>query len=181
MSKKAKRAQKKEKGKLFYKLVVVAILMLLAFLILKYAPNYVNTEISDNVNLVINNSNVTGDLKKDIIIENGIIYISKEDIQNFFDPYIYYDVLPYAYAFGLTQVWSDHFKDIEMPLPPYYSGHMTYWDWYYLHRMKHAFNHLSHPPVPVNHSSGRHGGSIGGFGGGGFSGGGFGGSHGGSW
>ena len=91
MSKKAKRAQKKEKGKLFYKLVVVAILMLLAFLILKYAPNYVNTEISDNVNLVINNSNVTGDLKKDIIIENGIIYISKEDIQNFFDPYIYYD------------------------------------------------------------------------------------------
>ena len=91
MSKKAKRAQKKEKGKLFYKLVVVSFLVWIAFLILKYAPNYVNTEIIDKINLVINNSNVTGDLKKDVSIENGIIYISKEDIQNFFDPYIYYD------------------------------------------------------------------------------------------
>ena len=122
-------------------------------------------------------------LDKIVGLYDYIKYAEADQINMVFkdNPYIYYDVLPYAYAFGLTQVWSDHFKDIEMPLPPYYSGHMTYWDWYYLHRMNHAFNHLSHPPVPVNHSSGRHGGSIGGFGGGGFSGGGFGGSHGGSW
>ena len=31
------------------------------------------------------------DLKKDLIIEDGIIYIAKEDIENFFDPYVYYD------------------------------------------------------------------------------------------
>ena len=91
MSRKARRAEEKVKGKFLYKIIVVAILVWLAFLILKYAPNYVNTEISDKTNLVINNSNVTGDLKKDVIIENGVIYVSMEDIENFFDPYIYYD------------------------------------------------------------------------------------------
>ena len=91
MSRKAKRAQEKVKEKFLYKIIVVAILVWLAFLILKYAPNYVNTDITNKANLVINNSNVTGDLKKDVIIENGVIYVSMEDIENFFDPYIYYD------------------------------------------------------------------------------------------
>ena len=91
MSRKAKRAQEKVKEKFLYKIIVVAILVWLAFLILKYAPNYVNTDITNKANLVINNSNVTGDLKKDVIVENGVIYVSMEDIENFFDPYIYYD------------------------------------------------------------------------------------------
>ena len=42
-------------------------------------------------NLVINNRNVTENLKKDILIENGEIYISKQDLGNFFDKYIYED------------------------------------------------------------------------------------------
>ena len=75
MPKRAKREEKKVKTKVLYKLIVVAIFVALAFFILKYAPNYVNTEITDKANLVINNSNVTGDLKKDVIIENGVIYI----------------------------------------------------------------------------------------------------------
>ena len=91
MSRKAKRVQEKVRKKFLYKIIVVAILVWLAFLILKYAPNYVNTDITNKANLVINNSNVTGDLKKDVIIENGIIYLSMEDIENFFDPHIYYD------------------------------------------------------------------------------------------
>lgn len=90
MSRRAKR-EEKVKSKIFSKLIVTAILLALAFMILKLAPNYVNTEITDKANLVINNSNVTQDLKKDVIIENGVIYISKEDISNFFDPHIYYD------------------------------------------------------------------------------------------
>ena len=87
MSRRAKR-EEKVKSKIFSKLIVTAILLALAFMILKLAPNYVNTEITDKANLVINNSNVTQDLKKDVIIENGVIYISKEDISNFFDPHI---------------------------------------------------------------------------------------------
>ena len=44
-----------------------------------------------NINLVINNKNVTSNLKKEIIIEDGNIYLSKQDIGNFFDKYIYED------------------------------------------------------------------------------------------
>lgn len=90
MSRKAKR-EEKVKSKIISKLIIVAIFLGLIFVVLKFAPNYVNDEITNKSNLIINNSNVTKSLKKDIIIENGVIYISKEDIKNFFDPYIYYD------------------------------------------------------------------------------------------
>lgn len=90
MSRKAKR-EEKVKSKIISKLIVVAIFLGMIFLVLKFAPNYVNTDITDKTNLIINNSNVTSDLKKDVIIQDGIMYIAKEDIANFFDPYIYYD------------------------------------------------------------------------------------------
>ena len=44
MSRKARRAEEKVKGKFLYKIIVVAILVWLAFLILKYAPNYVRIQ-----------------------------------------------------------------------------------------------------------------------------------------
>ena len=90
MSRREKR-EEKVKSRIILKLFVVAILLAVAFFILKMAPNYINNEIIDKANLIINNSNVTKDLKKDIIIEDGVIYVAKEDIENFFDPYIYYD------------------------------------------------------------------------------------------
>ena len=91
MSRRGKREAEKVKSKIFSKIIVVAIFLGLVFFVLKVTPNYVNTEISDKTNLVINNTNVTDVLKNDVIIENGIIYISEDDIQNFFDPHIYYD------------------------------------------------------------------------------------------
>ena len=90
MSRRAKR-EAKVKSKIISKLIVVAIFLGIVFFVLKVAPNYVNDEITDTANLVVNNSNVTKDLKKEIIVENGVIYIAKEDIENFFDPYVYYD------------------------------------------------------------------------------------------
>lgn len=91
MSRRGKREAEKVKSKIFSKIIVVAIFLGLVFFVLKATPNYVNTEISDKTNLVINNTNVTDVLKNDVIIENGIIYISEDDIQNFFDSHIYYD------------------------------------------------------------------------------------------
>ena len=91
MSRRGKREAEKVKSKIFSKIIVVAIFLGLVFFVLKVTPNYVNTEISDKTNLVINNTNVTDVLKNDVIIENGIIYISEDDIQNFFDSHIYYD------------------------------------------------------------------------------------------
>ena len=91
MSRRGKREAEKVKSKIFSKIIIVAIFLGLVFFVLKIAPNYVNTEIADKTNLVINNTNVTDVLKNDVIIENGVIYISEDDIQNFFDPHIYYD------------------------------------------------------------------------------------------
>lgn len=90
MSRRAKR-EAKVKSKIISKLVIVAIFFGLVFWVLRITPNYVNTDIADKTNLVINNNNVTSSLKKDVVIENGIIYISQDDIENFFDPYVYYD------------------------------------------------------------------------------------------
>lgn len=90
MSRRAKR-EAKVKSKIISKLVIVAIFFGLVFWVLRITPNYVNTDIADKTNLVINNNNVTSSLKKDVVIENGIIYVSQDDIENFFDPYVYYD------------------------------------------------------------------------------------------
>ena len=91
MSRRGKREAEKVKSKIFSKIIVVAIFLGIVYFVLKIAPNYVNREISDKTNLVINNTNVTDVLKNDVIIENGVIYISEDDIQNFFDPHIYFD------------------------------------------------------------------------------------------
>ena len=73
-------------------MIVVAVFLILVILVLKISGNYVRNDIVGKINLIINNSNVTEDLKKDIFIdENDVIYISKTDITNFFDNYIYYD------------------------------------------------------------------------------------------
>ena len=53
--------------------------------------NHIILDKNKNINLVINNKNVTSNLKKEIIIENDNIYISKQDLGNFFDKYIYED------------------------------------------------------------------------------------------
>lgn len=98
------------------------------------------------------------------------------------DPYIFYHILPYAYAFNLTKIWQEHFKNMEIPRPDWYYG-SVYNPYLFYNRMYYHMNEMSHPVPPVTAKSGGGGGfSGGGFGGGGgFSGGGFGGSSGGSW
>ena len=85
------RVKEKQSNKTFRKLIVIAIFLVCILFILKYANNYIKKDITNQANLVINNSNVTKSLKKPVLIENGVVYIAKQDISNFFDPYIYYD------------------------------------------------------------------------------------------
>lgn len=88
----SRREKKNVKGNWIFKIIVVAIVLLAAIFVIKIAENYKNNDIVGKVNLIINNSNVTADLKQDVFVdENGVIYIAKEDIENFFDNYIYYD------------------------------------------------------------------------------------------
>ena len=66
--------------------------MLLVAGILIVAPNFKKDPNEGKIGFIINNRNVTGNLKKDIFIdEDGVVYASQEDIENYFDGQIYYD------------------------------------------------------------------------------------------
>ena len=71
--------------------IFIIICVILLGIIACVANNYIIVGKNKMTNLVINNRNVTENLKKDILIENGEIYISKQDLGNFFDKYIYED------------------------------------------------------------------------------------------
>jgi len=73
-------------------IIIGLIALAIVAVILKIAPDYTRTDITDKINLVINNNNVTSSLKKDIFVDDkGVVYVSKQDLANFFDRYIYYD------------------------------------------------------------------------------------------
>lgn len=86
-----KRMKTSTKKFYIYKVIVTAIFAVCMVFILKKAPNYIRNDIEDKTNLVINNSNITKNLKNDVIVENDIVYISTKDIANFFDGSIFYD------------------------------------------------------------------------------------------
>lgn len=86
----------KKKSRIFIKLIIIIIMLgFLAFgalFIYKIAPNYINNDITNKTNLVINFTNVTGRMKQEMIIdENNVVYLSIDDIRNYYDEYIYYD------------------------------------------------------------------------------------------
>ena len=78
---------KKKRKKILLIIVAIIVIGIIAYI----ANDYIILGKNKTTNLVINNKNVTGNLKKEILIENGEIYISKQDLGNFFDKYIYED------------------------------------------------------------------------------------------
>ena len=82
---------KSKKGITLVSLVITIIVIILIGIIAYNINNHIILDKNKNINLVINNKNVTSNLKKEIIIENDNIYISKQDLGNFFDKYIYED------------------------------------------------------------------------------------------
>ena len=88
---KKKTHRKKGKNKILKK-IILAIFIIFALCFIVYKINdYVILGKNKTTNLVINNRNVTSNLKKEIIVENDSIYLSKQDLANFFDKYIYED------------------------------------------------------------------------------------------
>ena len=71
--------------------VITIIALFIIFVIAMILNNYIILDNNETTNLVINNKNVTVDLRNDILIENDIIYLSEADISNFFDKYMYLD------------------------------------------------------------------------------------------
>ena len=106
------------------------------------------------------------------------------------NPNYYFDVLPYAYVFGLSKVWMEKFKSIEVKTPEWVTTSSgTVMDYVVFNSMFNRFNSsmvrniqtekiraISNTAKSFTSSSGSgRGGFSGGFGGGGFSGGGGGG------
>lgn len=77
--------------RLILRIVVVAIILGLMIFAIKIAPNYARDEFADRTNLIINNNNITRNVKSNIIIEDNTIYLSTADMQNFFDEYLLID------------------------------------------------------------------------------------------
>ena len=68
---------------------IVIIVFIVLFVIAMIANNCIILDNNTTTNLIINNTNVTSNLKNEIIQEDGVIYLSEDDIANFFDKHIY--------------------------------------------------------------------------------------------
>ena len=77
--------------RLILRIVVVAIILGLMVFAIKIAPNYARDEFANVTNLVINNNNITRNVKNNIIIEDNTIYLSTGDMQNFLDEFLLVD------------------------------------------------------------------------------------------
>ena len=91
MKQRMTKEQIEKKKKRIVKTFIVIIAIILIGVIAYNVNNHIILDKNKNINLVINNKNVTSNLKKQIIIEDDNIYLSKQDLGNFFDKYIYED------------------------------------------------------------------------------------------
>ena len=100
MGKGKREIEKKEKRKLpkneiekKKKIITRTLIIILAIIVLAtialIANDYIILDSNKTTNLIINNRNVTSNLKNEIMIKDNMIYLSKQDIANFFDKYIY--------------------------------------------------------------------------------------------
>ncbi|MBD5559895.1 MAG: DUF2207 domain-containing protein [Clostridia bacterium] len=96
-------------------------------------------------------------------------------------PEYFYDILPFAYVLGVTDVWARQFEEIAVPDPTWYVGTdmNTFTTVYLVNSLSQNLERAQGDLTAVR--GGGSSGGGGGFSGGGFSGGGFGGSGGGSW
>ena len=74
----------KSKKQKIIKYSIIAIIIVLLLIVIYNLNNYIVLDKNKTTNLVINNKNVTSNLKKDIIIDGDNIYLSKQDLANFF-------------------------------------------------------------------------------------------------
>lgn len=103
------------------------------------------------------------------------------------NPQYFYDVIPYAYVMGLSDVWAKNFEHIPTSPPSWYYGYgsnptfSTIWFCHMMNSCNRSFAGSTISSIAASSSDSGSGKIGGGFGGGGFSGGGFGGGGGGAW
>ena len=73
-------------------IIICLIAWLVVSFILNYAPGFKRDKFAEVTNLIIDDEDLTENLNHNIYIsENGVIYLSIQDIENMFDKNIYYD------------------------------------------------------------------------------------------
>lgn len=78
--------------KIWKQLLVVVVLSIVVAVILIVSPNFKKDPNEGKINFIINNNNVTAKMKHELFIgDNGVVYVSKDDMANYFDGQIYYD------------------------------------------------------------------------------------------
>ena len=84
--------EKKSKIGIIIAIIIIALVLIVGaiggYYVIK--RNYIVSKINQT-NLIINNSNATSSLKNNVYIKDGVVYVSKPDIYNFFDNTITYD------------------------------------------------------------------------------------------
>ncbi len=81
--------EKNKKDNILKRVIIVLILLATTVFILLKAQNYLKEKTEGEINLIINNNNVTAKLKHEVKIKDDVVYVSMDDIENFFDKYIY--------------------------------------------------------------------------------------------
>lgn len=87
-----RKEKKKTKNSIFLNIIKTIVFLLFIIIVFNLAPNYEKNDSYDisKINLIINNNNVTKKLKYDLFIDDkNVVYMSKQDISNYFDEYIY--------------------------------------------------------------------------------------------
>lgn len=81
-----------QKGKFIRNIIIGVVALIIVAFIINTAPGYKRDKFQNVINLIIGDENVTEKLQKPIYLdESGVVYISKEDIQNLLDKTFYYD------------------------------------------------------------------------------------------
>ena len=81
--------ERNKKENIIKRVVIVLIILAIAAFALIKAENYIKEKTDETISLIINNNNVTARLKHEVKIQDGTVYVSMDDMKNFFDKYIY--------------------------------------------------------------------------------------------
>ena len=92
MAKRMLEDTKGKKGKVIVHIIIALLFLIVIATIFYLSPNYIKEDREGKIGILINNNDVTLSMKKDIYKDdNNNIYLSLEDIKNFFDKYIEYN------------------------------------------------------------------------------------------
>ncbi len=87
-------SRKKRRRKILHAIkrtIISVIALCFVAILINLAPNYEKNYLDGKINLIINNNNITKSLKTDILVENNELYLSFDDVKNFFDEYLLVD------------------------------------------------------------------------------------------